>query len=110
VAYDEHLANRLREVLADEDGVSEKRMFGGLAFLVHGHLSVGASRSGGLLVRIDPAALDACLARPHVEQMKMAGRLLDGWVIVAPEALQRTRDLHGWVQQSLRFVRTLPPK
>ena len=74
MAYDEDLANRLRELLADEDAITEKRMFGGLAFLLHGNMSVSASRNGGLLVRIDPADTDAALARPHVELMQMGGR------------------------------------
>jgi TfoX/Sxy family transcriptional regulator of competence genes len=110
MAYDEDLANRLRELLADEDGVTEKKMFGGLAFLVHGNMSVSASGRGGLLVRIDPADTDAALARPHVARMEMGRRTMDGWITVAPEALRTKRELAAWVQRSLTFVRTLPPK
>ncbi len=108
--YDEHLANRLRELLADEDAITEKGMFGGLAFLVRGNMSVSASRNGGLLVRIDPADTDAALARPHVELMQMGGRTMDGWVTVAPEGCKTKRQLAAWVTRSVTFARTLPPK
>ncbi|MFI5042205.1 MAG: TfoX/Sxy family protein, partial [Acidimicrobiales bacterium] len=91
MAYDEELAHRLRELLADEDGITEKQMFGGLAFLLHGNMSVSASRTGGLLARIDPVDTDAALARPHVARMQMGGRTMDGWVIVAPEGLRTRR-------------------
>jgi TfoX/Sxy family transcriptional regulator of competence genes len=110
MAYDEDLANRLRELLAHETGISEKKMFGGLAFLMHGNMSVSASRNGGLLVRIDPAETEAALARPHVGLMKMGKRTMDGWITVAPEGLETKRDLAAWVKRSLRFVSTLPPK
>jgi TfoX/Sxy family transcriptional regulator of competence genes len=110
MAYDEDLANRLRELLAGEDAVTEKKMFGGLAFLVHGHMSVSASRNGGLLARIDPAETEAALARDHVSLMEMGGRTMDGWVRVAPEAVRTTRQLGPWVERSLSFVKTLPPK
>ncbi len=110
MAYDEDLANRLRELLAGEDAITEKRMFGGLAFMLNGHMSVSASRSGGLLVRIDPADTDAALERPHVKRMEMGGRTMDGWILVAPEALATMRELRAWVTQSVGFVKTLPPK
>src|SRR4051812_14835423 len=110
VPYDEDLANRLRELLAGEDAVTEKKMFGGLAFLVRGNMSISASRSGGLLVRIDPETTADALARPGVERMKMGGRSMDGWVTVAPERVRAKRDLDAWVKRSLRYVRTLPSK
>jgi TfoX/Sxy family transcriptional regulator of competence genes len=110
MAYDEDLANRLRELLADEDGVTERKMFGGLAFLMHGNMSVSASRNGGLLVRIDPADTDAALARPHVELMAMGGRTMDGWITVAPEGLKTKRQLAAWVKRGVAFAKTLPPK
>jgi TfoX/Sxy family transcriptional regulator of competence genes len=108
--YDEDLANRLRELLAEEDGIAEKKMFGGLAFLLHGHMTVSASRDGGMLVRIDPAHTDAALERPHVALMEMGGRSMEGWLKVAPQALARDSELRGWVKRSLAFVKTLPPK
>ena len=110
MAYDQNLANRLREQLADEDAVTEKKMFGGLAFLLHGNMCVSASRSGGLLVRVDPADTDAYLADPHVALMEMRGRTMDGWIIVAPEALESEPELVRWVTRSRAFVKTLPPK
>jgi TfoX/Sxy family transcriptional regulator of competence genes len=110
MAYDEDLANRLRELLADEAAVTEKKMFGGLAFLLHGHMSVAASRNGGLLARVDPSDTEACLARPHVALMEMGGRKMDGWLTVAPEGLRTKRDLASWVKRSVTFVKTLPPK
>ncbi len=110
MAYDEDLANRLRELLADEDAISEKKMFGGLAFLLDGNMSVSASHNGGLLVRIDPADTDASLARPHVALMEMGGRTMDGWITVAPDGLKTKRELAGWVKRSVGFVKTLRPK
>ncbi len=110
MAYDEDLANRLRELLADEEAITEKKMFGGLAFLLHGNMSVSASRSGGLLVRIDPADTEASLAHPHVALMEMRGRTMDGWITVAPEGLKTKRQLAAWVKRSVTFVKTLPPK
>ncbi len=110
MAYDEDLANRIRELLAGEGAMTEKKMFGGLAFLLHGNMSVSASRNGGLLVRIDPADTDVSLARPHVALMEMGGRTMDGWIIVAPEGLKTKRELAGWVKRSVAFVRSLPPK
>jgi hypothetical protein len=110
MAYDEDLANRLRELLADEDGVTEKKMFGGLAFLLHGHMSVSASGRGGVLARIDPGETETVLERPHVSLMEMRGRTMDGWVRVAPEGVKTKRQLEGWVRRSVGYVRTLPPK
>jgi TfoX/Sxy family transcriptional regulator of competence genes len=110
MAYDEHLADRLRDLLADQDAVTEKKMFGGLAFLLNGNMSVSASRGGGLLVRIDPDDADAALARPYVTPMEMRGRALDGWILVAPEALKTKRELAAWVKRGVAFAKTLPAK
>ena len=110
MAYDEDLANRLRELLAGEEAVAEKKMFGGLAFLVHGHMTVSASGQGGLLVRVDPAETDAALKRQHVSLMEMRGRTMDGWLRVAPEGAKTKRQLEPWVKRSLSYVTTLPPK
>jgi len=110
MAYDEDLANRLRELLADEDAITERKMFGGLAFLLRGNMSVSASGRGGLLVRIDPAQTDAALARAHATLMNMGGREMEGWIRVAPEGLVTKRELAAWVKRSLAYVKTLPPK
>jgi TfoX/Sxy family transcriptional regulator of competence genes len=110
MAYDEDLANRLRELLADEDAITERKMFGGLAFLLNGHMSVSASGQGGLLARIDPAETDAVLAKEHVSRMEMRGRTMDGWVRVAPEGVRTKRQLEPWVKRSVTYVKTLPPK
>jgi TfoX/Sxy family transcriptional regulator of competence genes len=110
MAYDEDLADRLRGLLAHEKAITEKKMFGGLAFLLHGNMSVSASRTGGLLVRIDPAETEASRARPHVALMKMGGRTMEGWITVAPEGVRTKRQLSSWVTRSLKYVKTLPPK
>lgn len=110
MAYDEDLAARVRELLDGEPGITEKRMFGGLAFLLSGNMCVSASGRGGLLVRIDPAETDAALARPHVARMQMGGRSMDGWITVAAEGLRTKRQLAAWVQRGLAYARTLAPK
>ena len=110
MAYDETLANRLRELLAGEHGITEKKMFGGLAFLLNGHMTVSASEQGGLLARVDPAQTDAALARPHASLMEMRGRTMDGWIRVAPEGIKTKRQLEPWVKRSLSYVKTLAPK
>jgi TfoX N-terminal domain len=108
--YDELLVERLRDLLADESRVGEKRMFGGLAFMVRGHLCVAASHTGGLLARVDPDDSDAYLAAPHVSLMEMRGRPMHGWLMIAPEALKTKPQLAAWVKRSVAFVKTLPPK
>lgn len=110
MAYDQELARRLRELLAGQGKVTEKKMFGGLAFLLSGNMCVSASRTGGLLVRIDPAESGSAVKRPHVSLMKMGGRSMDGWLIVAPAGLKTKRELEAWVGRSSAFVKTLPPK
>ena len=108
--YDEDMVNRLRELLADRDGITEKKMFGGLAFLLRGNMTVSASRTGGLLVRIDPAQTDECLAKEHVARMEMGRRQMDGWIMVAPAGARTKRQLEPWVKRSLTYVETLPAK
>jgi TfoX/Sxy family transcriptional regulator of competence genes len=110
VAYDEDLANRIRELLAAQDGVVEKRMFGGLAFLIGGHMSVSASGRGGLLVRVDPAQTDALLDQPHTEPFVTRGRAMDGWLRVDADGVRTKRQLERWVARSVSQARSLPPK
>jgi TfoX/Sxy family transcriptional regulator of competence genes len=110
VAYDEDLANRIRELLSAEDGVVEKRMFGGLAFLIGGNMSVSASGQGGLLVRVDPAQTESLLAKPAAEPFVMRGRAMDGWLRVTPEGVTTKRELERWVRVGVSYARSLPVK
>ncbi len=110
MAYDEDLANRIRELVAAEDGVDEKRMFGGLAFLINGNMSVAASGRGGLMVRVPPDETDKLLTREHVEPMVMAGRETRGWLRVSVEGVKTKRQLQSWVSRGVDYAKTLPPK
>lgn len=110
MAYDEDLAARIREQLSDQDGVSEKRMFGGLAFLLAGNMAVGLSGGGELMVRVGPEETERALAEPHTRLFDMTGRPMRGWILVVPEGIATKRALSGWVSRGLEFARTLPPK
>jgi hypothetical protein len=110
VAYDEQLAERIRALVDDEPGLTEMRMFGGLAFLIDGNMSVSASGQGGLLLRVDPEQTDALLEEPHAEPFVMRGRTMDGWLRVAPEGAEADEDLQRWVSRGVAHARTLPPK
>ncbi len=110
MAYDEDLANGIRELLGAERGVEEMRMFGGLAFLINGNMSVAASGQGGLLVRVLPDDTDKLVQRTHVSAMVMAGRETRGWLRVAAAGVQTRRQLQGWVTRGVGYARTLPPK
>jgi TfoX/Sxy family transcriptional regulator of competence genes len=108
--YDEDLASRIRELVAGEPDVTEQRMFGGLAFLVGGNMSVAASGQGGLMVRIDPEDTDALLAKPRARPFEMRGREMQGWLRVDPEGLRTKRQLAPWVTRGLAYARSLPAK
>jgi TfoX/Sxy family transcriptional regulator of competence genes len=110
VAYDEALAERIRKLVADEPGLSEKKMFGGLSFLVGGNMAVAASGQGGLLVRADPERSDALLASTPATLMEMGGRSMTGWLRVAPEHVEEDDDLREWVERGMTYARSLPPK
>jgi TfoX/Sxy family transcriptional regulator of competence genes len=110
MAYDKDLANRIRELLGSERGVEEKRMFGGLAFLINGNMSVAASGKGGLMVRVTPEDTEKLLARTHVSPMVMAGREARGWLRVAAEGVKTKRQLESWVTRGVGYARSLPPK
>jgi TfoX/Sxy family transcriptional regulator of competence genes len=110
VAYDEDLANRIRELVLSEDGVREQRMFGGLAFLIDGNMSVAASGQGGLMLRVDPAQTDALLRKPHARPFEMRGREMQGWLRVDDEGLRTKRQLQAWVERGISYARSLPPK
>lgn len=109
MAYDEGLAQRVRACLADRNDVTEKKMFGGLCFLVGGNMAAGIV-GAELMLRVGPDAYTACLALPHAREMDFTGKPLRGYVYVAPEGLASDRDLEAWVGKAVRFVRTLPPK
>ena len=110
MAYDADLANRVREAIAEEIDVTEKAMFGGLAFLVGGHMSVAVSGQGGLLVRVAPEVSAAALKLAHTRMMEMRGREMPGWIRVAPEGVRTMRALRAWVRRGVEYARTLPPK
>ncbi len=107
MAYEEKLAERLRVLLAGEDGVSERKMFGGLAFLVDGKLAIAASRQGGILARVDPDDCEKLLAGPAVASMEMRGRPMTGWLTVAPAAIATKRQLAPWVRRCVAHARSL---
>jgi hypothetical protein len=104
------LADRIRERVGGAAGVSEKRMFGGLAFLVNGNMAVSASSRGGLLLRVDPARTDELIRAPHTGRFVMRGREMDGWLRVDAAAVETDADLAHWVDLGLTYARTLPAK
>jgi TfoX/Sxy family transcriptional regulator of competence genes len=108
MAYDEALAERLRDRLRDAVGVTEKKMFGGLAFLTYGNMTVGV-HGDELIVRLDPDATDAALARPGVRPFDITGRPMRGWILVAGESLD-DGELDGWIAEAGAYVATLPAK
>jgi len=110
MAYDEDLADRIRELIAAQPGVEEKRMFGGLAFLINGNMSVAVSARGGLMVRVPPDETEKLLAREHVEHMVMAGRETRGWLRVALDGVKTKRQLQSWVTRGVEYAKSLPAK
>jgi TfoX/Sxy family transcriptional regulator of competence genes len=110
MAYDEDLAHRLRELLGDDPDVTEKRMFGGLAFLTGGHMAVAVSGQGGLMVRVDPDETDVLLAEPGARPFEMRGRPMTGWLRVDADAVEGRAELAAWVRRGAAYARTLPPK
>ena len=110
MAYDERLADRVRERLGAVDGVTERAMFGGLAFLVRGNMAVGITGGGELMVRLGPDAGDAALDEPHTRPFDMTGRPMRGWIVVAAAGIATDAQLGAWVERGVAFARTLPPK
>jgi TfoX/Sxy family transcriptional regulator of competence genes len=110
VAYDEDLASRIRELVQAEEGVSEMRMFGGLAFLIHGNMAVGVSGQGGLLLRVEPADTEKLMTDPDARRFEMRGREMDGWLRIDPHGVTTKRQLQRWVTRGVTYARTLPPK
>jgi TfoX/Sxy family transcriptional regulator of competence genes len=110
MAYDEVLADRIRALLEARPDVTEKKMFGGLAFLVCGHMAIAASGEGGALVRVDPAESDHLVDAAGAEVAVMRGRPMTGWLRVADEHLAADEALAAWVERSTSYAASLPPK
>jgi hypothetical protein len=110
VAYDEDLADRIRGLVGGEAGLTEQKMFGGLAFLIGGNMAVAASGEGGLLVRVDPERSDELTANGAAEPMVMRGRPMPGWLRVGTDEVRTERRLAKWVQIGTSYARSLPPK
>ncbi|HET7487009.1 MAG TPA: TfoX/Sxy family protein [Acidimicrobiales bacterium] len=110
MAYDETLADRIRELLGAEAGVTEQKMFGGLAFLIGGNMAVAASGEGGILVRVDPDEGERLAATTAAEPMEMRGRTMSGWLRVDAGHVRTKRDLARWVARGTAYARSLPPK
>jgi TfoX/Sxy family transcriptional regulator of competence genes len=109
MAYDEQLAARIRDLVADEAGLTEKKMFGGLAFLVEGNMAVAASGQGGLLVRVDPAESAELVETTPAMEMEMRGRSMAGWLRLDSADVE-DEELSAWVDRGVSFARSLPPK
>jgi hypothetical protein len=110
MAFDEALAQRIRDLLEGEPGLREQRMFGGLAFLIGGHMAVAASGQGGLLVRVEPAEFDALIETANVRPMEMRGRAMRGWLRVDAAEVNEDEALARWVRRGAGYARSRPPK
>ena len=110
MAYDEELAQRIRELIGVQPDLTEKKMFGGLAFLIGGNMAVAASSGGGALVRVDPAQSETLVATTNARHMEMRGRPMQGWLRVDPEDLRTKRQLRRWVELGTKYARSLPAK
>ena len=110
VAFDEDLAARIRELVGGETGVTEKRMFGGLAFLIGGNMAISASGQGGVLVRVDPDKTVELASRAHAQIAVMRGRAMPGWLRVDADGLRTRPQLQRWVDEGVAYARSLPGK
>jgi TfoX N-terminal domain len=110
VAYDEELADRIRRLVSGESGLTEQKMFGGLAFLIGGNMAVAASGQGGILVRVDPAQADTLVEATNARVMEMRGRQMQGWLRVDAEDVSTDRELARWVELGTAYARSLPAK
>jgi len=110
MAHDDQLAERIRALLADVSDVDERRMFGGLAFMIGGHMAVAANSRGGLLVRVDPEASAALVGSTPARPMVMQGRSMTGWLELDADDVRTARQLTPWVRRARAYVATLPPK
>ena len=110
MAYDEALADRIRELIKGERGVAEKKMFGGLAFLIGGNMAIAASGQGGVLVRVDPEESAALVAKTNARPMEMRGRQMQGWLRLDAEDVRTKSQLAAWVKRGTSYARSLPAK
>lgn len=110
MAYDEKLARRIRALLGDRSDLAEKKMFGGLAFLIGGNMAIAASGGGGILVRVDPGHSDDLVASTPAEPMEMRGRQMAGWLRVETAAVAEEATLAEWVERGVAYAAALPPK
>jgi hypothetical protein len=110
VAYDEVLADRIRDLLAGEAGLTEQKMFGGLAFLIGGNMAIAASGQGGVLVHVDPEQSEGLIAATNARLMEMRGRQMQGWLRVDSEDVRTKRQLAKWVTLGATYARSLPTK
>ncbi len=110
MAYDEELADRIHDLVVGEPGLSEMKMFGGLAFLIGGNMAIAASSQGGVMVRIDPAKSEALVGKTNAEQVEMRGRQMPGWLRVGADDVRTKRQLAKWVELGTTYARSLPPK
>lgn len=109
MAYDEGLAERVRERLAGAPGITEQRMFGGLAFLLNGNMAIGV-HGDELIVRVPPPSTEEAVARPGVRVFDMTGRPMKGWLLVAPSVLAKPAALNAWIEVGRSYAAGLPPK
>src|SRR5262245_19948327 len=109
MAFSEALAERIRHLLARRKHVEEKKMFGGVDFLLNGNMLVGVWKDS-LIVRLGPEEGEEALKEPHVSEFNITGRAMKGWVLVAPEGIEAGDELSGWVQRAVKFVGKLPAK
>src|SRR3954470_11682802 len=110
MGFDEELAARIRDLIGGEAGLGEKKMFGGLAFLIGGNMAVAASGQSGVVVRVDPAESDALVSSTHARPMEMRGREMQGWLRVDTEDVRTKRQLGAWVERGVAYARSLPAK
>jgi TfoX/Sxy family transcriptional regulator of competence genes len=110
MAYDKDLAERIRQCLLSIPDLSEKKMFGGVGFLINGNMTIAASAQGGILIRIDPSRTESLLETTHAQPMVMRGKSMTGWLRVSADELRSDNELNKWVIRSTAYAQTLPPK
>jgi hypothetical protein len=110
MAYDEELADRIRWLIGDDPDLTEKKMFGGLAFLIRGNMAIAASGQGGAMIRVDPQDSHALLTSTSATMVEMRGRLMPGWLRVNTDDLRTDSELSPWVERGTSYARSLPPK